>query len=286
MYSSNRNLTQLQRLYINNNQLEVLLNDTFAGLVSLSHLDLSNNKISLRSSSKESSIPRGVPAPVQQSGNVGTESNPLVISWIRGDNGVSSDDRGRETAVLESQSKLKMYHPFKGLTMLQHLDLSNNGIRYLMASQWKDMQQLVTLSLMHNNVQEWYDMVFSNLSSLSELMLSYNSMSLVTVAMIQDFSLPSLTAVNLLHNAFQCDCSLSKLNASINTSIFMDFSSYSCSQEGHDLSLEEFLSTAICPLNVPLVVDDHDNGKLEMILISVSLFMLVICSVTIYRKRW
>ncbi|XP_063885282.1 toll-like receptor 13 [Scylla paramamosain] len=283
------NLTLLQRLYINNNHLEVLLNDTFAGLVSLIHLDLSDNKITFRSSF-DISLSRGMPAPTggKVSRALALVDLPMALaSWIQSGSGERSFHTGRDTAVRKPSSQQPSL-PFEGLTALRHLDLSNNGIRYLTASHWRDLQQLVRLTLMNNNVQEWYYHVFYNLSHLSELVLSYNSLSLITEAMLEDFSLDSLTVVDLKHNAFQCDCSLAKLNGSINTSIFLDFSSYSCSQEGHDLSFEEFTSTAVCPSHAQNenVVDDSATGKTEIILISVSLLLSVITSVTLYRKRW
>lgn len=292
-----RNMTQLQRLYINYNQLEVLHNYTFAGLVSLIHLDLSNNRIAFRSAFEASLVPREMPAPAQPPESRGVASRvsalldlPLAMaSWMQGGREVHSADSGRETAVMNSQSQLKNTLPFTGLTALRHLDLSNNGIRYLTADHWKDMKQLVTLSLMKNNLQEWYVAVFSNLSHLSELVLSYNSLSLITEAMLVDFSLPSLMAVDLSHNAFQCNCSLFKLYNSINTSIFVDFSSYRCSEKGHDLSFEDFNSTVTCKANTPNVEEDPAHGNLkmlEMILISVSVLLSVITSVTLYRKRW
>ncbi|XP_045123796.1 toll-like receptor 13 [Portunus trituberculatus] len=283
------NLTRLQRLYINNNELEVLLNDTFAGLVSLTHLDLSGNKITFRATFDISRSP-GMPAPTggKESRALSLLDLPMVAaSWVQSGGGERSVHTGRETAVREPHSQLPCL-PFEGLSALRHLDLSNNGIRYMTESHWRNLQQLVTLSLMNNNVQEWYYPVFHNLSRLSQLVLSYNSLSLITEAMLEDFSLAGLTVVDLKHNPFQCGCSLASLNGSINTSIFLDFSSYSCSQEGHDLSFEEFISTAVCPSHAQdeNVVDKPATGKTEIILISVSILFSVITSVTLYRKRW
>lgn len=282
MCSLCRNLTQLQRLYINNNQLEVLLNDTFAGLVSLIHLDLSGNKITFRSSFDISLSP--APTSDKESRSLALLDLPLAVaSWIQSGGEEHSVHTGRKEARSEQLSL-----PFEGLVALRYLDLSDNGIRYMIADHWRDLQQLVTLTLMKNNVQEWYYPVFHNLTHLSKLVLSYNSLSLITEAMLEDFSLPALTVVDMKHNAFQCDCSLAELNSSINTSIFLDLSSYSCSQEGNDLSFEEFISTAVCPSHAQNenVVNNSATGKTEIILISVSILFSVITSVTLYRKRW
>lgn len=283
------NLTRLQHLYIDDNQLEVLLNDTFAGLVSLTHLDLSGNKIAFQSSFRTSLSP-GLPAP-----NGEKESRALtlidlpmaVASWMQGGSRERSVHSARDNAVTEPLSQQQAL-PFEGLTALQHLDLSDNGIRYLTANHWRDLQQLLTLTLTNNNVHEWYEHVFYNLSHLSKLVLSHNSLNHITEAMLEDFSRPSLTEIDLQGNRFQCNCSLAKLNGSINTSIFQDFSSYSCSQEGRDLSFEEFISTAVCSSRAQdeNVVDDKSTGKTGIILISVSLLLSVITAVALYRKRW
>lgn len=289
--SLHRNLTQLRRLYADHNELEVLHNDTFAGLVSLVHLDLSNNKIVFRSTYEASWVPRGAPSPALHHDIDGVASSAAatlldlpraVASWVQGGS-------GEDTARKNSQPRLQVTVPFAGLTALRHLDLSHNGIRYMAASHWRDLRQLVKLWLTNNNIQEWYTPMFSNNSQLSELLLASNSLSNITDTMVRDFSLPSLTKVDLRHNAFQCDCSLAKLCTTINTSIFLEFSSYRCWEQGHDLSFEDYIAEATCKEAVipeDDVKGDAPPSRLGIILITFSVMFCVITSVTLYRKRW
>lgn len=290
-----KNLTQLQRLYLDYNELGVLQNNTFAGLVSLVYLDLSNNKIVFRSDYEASLVPS--PAQHQDSGGVASSAAMTLLnlpravaSWVQGDRAAAgSGGSGENGAGKNSQPRLQVAVPFAGLTALQHLDLSHNGIQYMTASHWQDLQQLVKLWLTNNNIQEWYTSMFSNSSQLSELLLSYNSISNITEPMMQDFSLPSLTAVDLRHNDFQCDCSLATLCNNINTSIFVEFSSYRCSEQGHDLSFEDYIAEVTCTeATIPenKEQDDAPPSRLAIIVITLSIMMCVLTSVTFYRKRW
>lgn len=281
LLSHHRNLTRLQRLYINNNNLEVLQNDTFTGLVSLTHLDLSNNKLALRTLIETPILPS--PASAHPSTILGLPY--AVTAWLQGRRGVRSvEDRDHSARSLS-----RTYLPFAGLESLEHLDLTSNGIRILTASQWWDLRQLTRLSLQNNNIQEWYEQVFSNLGLLSILDLSYNSLSIVTEYMRQDFSLPSLEVVDLSHNAFQCDCSLRSLAESVNTSIFIEFPSYRCSLEGTDMSFEEYITNVSCAPEPPpgqKPQESKPSRRLEIIVFSISLLLSAITTVTLYRKRW
>lgn len=264
--------------------LEVLLNDTFAGLVSLTHLDLSNNKLVFYTNAESTLLPSQVPA------RPGTLLGlPLAITtWLQGRHKTSNINEGPHTAIAKSQ--YNSYLPFAGLVALQYLDLANNGIRILRASQWRDLRQLIQLSLRRNDVREWYAPVFSNLSLLKVLDLSYNSLSSVTEDMLQDFSLVSLESVDLSNNPFKCDCSLRKFVEAINTSILVEFPTYRCSLEGADLSLEEYIGTTPCAPERPVdQVEEPESTapkRLEIIVFSVSLLLSVVTTVTLYRKRW
>lgn len=268
------NLTLLRRLQLNNNELEVLLNDTFAGLVSLTHLDLSSNKLVFRTSVEPPIPPRSAAPP----------GLPLAVTtWLQGRRG----ERSVHTATDRSLSTT--YLPLAGLAALEYLDLANNGIRILTANQWWDLRRLVQLSLRSNNVQEWYSPVFSNLSLLSVLDLSYNSLSTVTENMLQDFSLASLESVNLNHNPYQCGCSLQALAEGINTSVFVEFSTYRCSLEGADLTIDEYITNASCEPEPPkedMEQPQSASNRLEIIVFSVSMLLSIVTTATLYRKRW
>lgn len=269
----------LQRLHLNNNDLQVLHNDTFAGLVSLTHLDLSNNKLVFRTSVEASLLPS--PASPRSPTLLGL---PLAVTaWLQG----RSDERSVHTATDKSLSNT--YLPLAGLSALEYLDLANNAIRILTASQWWDLRRLVQLSLRSNSVQEWYAPVFSNLSLLSVLDLSYNSLSTVTENMLQDFSLGSLQSINLNNNPFQCGCPLQALAESINTSVFVAFPTYRCSLEGADMAFEEYITSIPCESETPK--DDMEplqptSHMLEIIIFSVSMLLSAITTATLYRKRW
>lgn len=260
----------------------MLLNNTFAGLVSLTHLDLSNNKLVFRTNVEAALLPS--PAPPRPAAHLGLPF--AVTAWLQGRRGGRSVQDVDHTAT--TKSTLNMYLPFAGLAKLEDLNLANNGIRILTASQWLDLQRLVRLSLRNNNVQEWYPPVFSNLSLLTTLDLSYNSLSTVTEGMLQDFSLAGLEAVDLGHNAFQCDCSLPMLVEGINTSVFVEFSTYRCMQEGDDLSFEEYIATNSCAPQPPIFPEEEPrpSNRVEIIVFSVSLLLSAITTVTLYRKRW
>lgn len=269
----------MRRLHLNNNELEVLLNDTFAGLVSLTHLDLSYNKLVFRTSVEVSLLPS--PAQPRSAALLGL---PLAVTaWLQGRRG----ERSAHTATDKSLSNT--YLPLAGLAALEYLDLSNNGIRILTASQWWDLRRLFQLSLRGNSVQEWYAPVFSNLTLLSVLDLSYNSLSTVTENMLQDFSLASLKSVNLNHNPFQCGCPLQSLAESINTSVFVAFSTYRCSLEGADLTFDEYINSTSCEPEPPkeeVEQPQPTSHRLEIIVFSVSVLLSAITTATLYHKRW
>lgn len=315
-----RNLSLLERLNLNENNIQELQNDIFAGLTSLKHLNLSDNKIVFHSNidftSKFPRVPLASTERVSQGGSlralqVLVDVSSSIVRWARGSTSPKPQSEGlkelqsghppaRLTEVLTSEeegqasdksfrTQLKISLPFKGLRSLQFLDLSENDIRVIYPELWEDLNNLTYLSLGSNNLLDWTTPTFTNTTNLTTLLLMRNSLNILTEAMVLDFSKDTLVTVDLRFNMFKCGCTIESFNETLNTTHFVEWASYQCSEDGELLSFSEYMVNATCEEgDTPHPEAKHSSFySIRTIIIVVSISLsLVMTSVTLYKKRW
>nr|AJE28352.1 toll-like receptor [Procambarus clarkii] len=306
-----RNLSKLEKLYLMGNAIQILSNETFTGLISLTYLDLSDNTIIFQTNQGPTYMAPRVPL----SSTAGTHRfSDMPTALVKGNHDNSrSKRRARESDKLfnlylsmirtstqqergEGQvhkpqrgykEQLYTFLPFRGLKELSYLDLSKNDIRNIFPELWNDLSHLTYLLLDSNNIKEWDEPNFSNNTKLETLSLTRNSLTTVTQAMVQDFNKESLMMVDLRFNEFQCGCSITNFNGTLNRTRFAYWSSYRCTENGHMLTFGEYMKNATCKDNSNSSTSHYANHGIRIVIISVSVALsLVMTVVTVYSKWW
>lgn len=309
-----RNLTKLQTLYLDKNSLTLMANETFRGLTNLKTLSLSNNNIAFFSRDIIYNLWVGNPnVDTQDTGSTTVKdswhgSGPLSYARVFEDlvtfreNQVTLPEGQEATLQREyvtSQGTLRedsgkeptAYFPFGGLKKLQSLWLSDNQIRCLVPEIFRDLVDLQVLDLGDNEIGQWYEPILQRSQNLTLLALEKNSMRALTEAVVEDFQIRSLETIRLKDNELVCNCSLAFFNDSLDTSIFVDFSSYVCVQNNKYYNVSVVLQELDCPDDYASKGDDDpDATVLEMNLVigmAVALpVVVVITFLVIYKRRW
>ncbi|XP_064118808.1 toll-like receptor 13 [Macrobrachium nipponense] len=313
-----RNLTKLQTLYLDKNSLTLMANETFRGLRNLKNLSLTKNNIAFFSRDIIYHLWAGVGKPTVDTRD--TRSTTVKDSWpgsgplsyarafedlvvTFGKNRVTLPE-GREATLQReyaaSQGALTedggkeptAYFPFGGLENLQYLWLSDNQIRCLVPEIFRDLVNLEVLNLGYNEIDQWYEPILQRSQKLTFLSLEKNSVKVLTEAMVEDFQIKSLESINLKNNILLCNCSLAFFNGSLDTSIFVDFSSYDCCKNNKYYNVSVVLQELDCPDDSASKGDDDPEAAtvLEMKLvigIVVALPAVVVFAfLVIYKRRW
>ncbi|XP_019639662.1 PREDICTED: uncharacterized protein LOC109481527 [Branchiostoma belcheri] len=159
-------LTRLKKLYLSDNHITDLPDGVFSHLTSLKRLYLRNNNISRLPAVVFSHLTRleRLYLPDNHIADLpdGVFSNLNILEWLYlRNNNITSLPAG----------------VFSHLTMLDRLDLGNNDIRVLPAGVFSRLPRLTVLSLSDNHIADLRDGVFSNLTSLERLNLRNNNIT-------------------------------------------------------------------------------------------------------------
>ncbi|XP_042888968.1 toll-like receptor 13 isoform X2 [Penaeus japonicus] len=282
------NLTKLQRLHLSGNYISTLYNDSLAGLVNLTYLDLSNNNLEVkkrmvpyRASEVLSLDARSDTQEIDRVLETARAPSPL-IPWL---SRIQRHARGAGTLeweVEDLQKRILVTLPFSDLISLQTLNISENKIVQLFPEVFHNLTNLLFLDINNNRLMTWDEPVFGNILNLKELHLRTNLLDSITNAMEEDFRKESLKLVDLQNNSFKCDCSINKFNGSLNTSNFLNWP-YQCMEGEADVPMDDYISRAPCNAGTR----PEDPIRIRSIIIgSILSGLLVVVSVTVYRKRW
>ena len=170
----------------------------------------------------------------------------------------------------------------KHQVMLEMLELSMNDIHVLHNKTFQTLLHLTSLWLRNNLVSFWDYSTFANVSKLSILDLSYNSISVLRQTDIQYFN--DGLVINLTGNPFNCWCDLSWFRTWFNTTgvIFSENQTYLCQ------SPKQFQGTTFLNFS-PLSIETKCNPPyLKYILIPCGCLavIMIILFIVIYLKRW
>ncbi|KAK2186389.1 hypothetical protein NP493_202g03045 [Ridgeia piscesae] len=168
------NMTRLRALYLDNNQLVALLNDTFSGLGALTGLYLRNNRLTTLSPAMFSKLKR------------------LQHLYLGGNRLVTIPD-----------------DTFTALSNLWLLNLDGIHMATLNTTLFRNLSNLERLHLENNQIERIPDQSFDGLTQLKELHLSNNRLSSVSPVVINH--LPLLERLYLSGNPLVCDCDLAWL---------------------------------------------------------------------------
>ena len=181
----------LNELIIANNSLQALPPTVFAGLTSLTVLDLRNNCIT------------------QLPNNIFSDLRSSLTSLFISDNRITNG--GLQGGVLGRLGQLRRLdiddnqltrwssEMLSGSTKIVNLSLSGNRITAVLTGSFDSLQQLEKLRLERNDVTEVADGAFRNLTSLRELDLSVNRLRNISGNTLE--GLESLVTLNLSVNA-------------------------------------------------------------------------------------
>ena len=168
------NMTRLRALYLDNNQLVALLDDTFSGLGALTGLYLRNNRLTTLSPAMFSKLKR------------------LQHLYLGGNRLVTIPD-----------------DTFTALSNLWLLNLDGIHMATLNTTLFRNLSNLERLHLENNQIERIPDQSFDGLTQLKELHLSNNRLSSVSPVVINH--LPLLERLYLSGNPLVCDCDLAWL---------------------------------------------------------------------------
>ncbi|VDI62441.1 Hypothetical predicted protein [Mytilus galloprovincialis] len=153
----------LQTIYIYNNLIEEITNETFANCHQLITLDIDDNKLKSIAKMDFSSLRQL--RTLDLSGNAIEYMHPEAFRNLT----------SLKTLDLRSNA-IEFIHPeaFHNLTSLEKLDLSNNAIEYVHPEAFRDLTLLENLDLSSNEIEAINPEVFRNLTSLERLDLGSN----------------------------------------------------------------------------------------------------------------
>ncbi|OWF39627.1 Toll-like receptor 3 [Mizuhopecten yessoensis] len=294
------NLNNLQRLYLGGNNIVTLYQSSFNGLVNLKTLHLAQNKISTlpgkvfqpftrlislelnRNNIKSISDPSSLFDSMKALQNLNLADNALGIMPTTLFNQLSS----LQYLHLENNNiGLAMEHDregqlFAGLHKLQTIDLTNNQIKLIYDSSFRDLNTLQSLTLRQNRLSAWSPHLFNKMVKLKTLDLSHNMIALVNSTSLQD--LGNLMSLNLTENPFACTCDLRWFRDWVNTTdiAIPGLTSYVCNSPvaWRGKKLLSFDRTKINCLFFTLPV--------LLTVVGVAVFVVIIIIICLYRKRW
>ena len=212
-----RGLTALEILNLNDNRLLIFEITSFSGLNNLRFVDLSFSSIirlSVDISALESIILGGswLGPSCLSPGRTFNFTKSLKYLFL-------SDAHVQTSGIYDHVKKISL---FQGLHNLTKLDVSKNYIYVLVSGMFGDLSSLKELSLGESNILSIESDTFSDLNSLQKLTLDYNLIKVVTFNMVRDLThLRSLsiegTDIYFLEmNLFRNNPSLSSLNLANN----------------------------------------------------------------------
>ena len=185
--------------------------------------------------------------------------------------------------------------PFLRLDNLKILSLASVGLQSLSSAMFKNLKKLETLHLQKNKIISWdTPQLITNVRSLS-LFLSYNTIRILTKAMIKD--LCHTKQVDLSYNRFSCDCQLFTLadianNHSLSRVMYFEtYDHYMC----YDKTINKKIYMGNMTAKAKYCRDDknpqHDVPFEEYVLLLVLpvIFAGLVLSCTVglcYWKRW
>ena len=159
-------LSNLDRLYLNNNNLNSLPEDVFAGLSNLQMLTLNNNNLS--------NLPEDIFAGLSNLQHLHLNNNDL--SGLP-ENIFDDLSNLQELGLYENNLSSLPEDIFAGLSNLQELNLYENNLSTLPEDVFSGPANLQELSLYENNLSSLPEDVFSGLSKLRYLYLYNNDLS-------------------------------------------------------------------------------------------------------------
>ena len=168
------NMPRMRALYLDNNLLDVLSDDTFSGLTALTGLYLRNNRLTTLSAAMFSNLKR------------------LQHLYLGGNR--------LETIPGDT---------FTALSNLWLLNLNGIHMATLSTTLFRSLSNLERLFIEGNQIDMIPDNAFEGLTHLKELHLSSNRLSSVSPVMLSD--LPLLERLYLSGNPLVCDCDLAWL---------------------------------------------------------------------------
>ncbi|KAK7078448.1 TIR-like domain protein [Halocaridina rubra] len=301
-----QNLSMLEKLFLRENLLTLLHNNTFFGLSNLKQLDLADNRIAffshdivtpkvktpssveLRSSKLQDFDVKDHMYNSQYVSNIVARNFLSHLQHVTGTKQLIGTTTG-STGDDDFGQYPRINTPFIGLKNLEFLDLTRNQIKRLFPEVFEDLIGVEELIMADNQIKEWLLPVFQNCRSLTSLALEKNSMTYLTDAMVVDFSLDSVENVNLLSNEFICNCSLLKFNDSLDTSIFLSYPSYVCIDGNTVYNLSYYIEMANCPPPPDPKEERDDSGANIKLILSISIVaavVLALVSMAVYKKRW
>nr|WBP49914.1 Toll-like receptor protein [Mimachlamys nobilis] len=294
------NLINLQKLYLGANKIVTLYQSSFRGLVDLQILHLVQNKIATLPGKVFQPFTRLLSLELNKN-NIKriTDSSSLFDSMEALQNlNLAGNALGMlPTALFNKLSSLQYLHLennniglvmehdregqlFVGLHKLQTLDLTNNQIRVIQDSSFRDLTSLQLLSLRQNRLSGWGLHLFNKMGKLNTLDLSHNLIALVNSTSVHD--LGNIMTLNLTDNPFACTCDLRWFRDWVNTTIIAipGLPSYVCNspEAWRGKKLLSFDRTKINCLFFTLPV--------VLTLVGVAMMVVVLIIICCYRKRW
>jgi len=187
-------LTNLQKIYLDHNNLSSVSAGLFRSLTNLKEISLNNNSLS--------SVPPEL---------FGGLPNLQVIRINH--NNLSSVPRGLFSAV--------------GLSSLQRIHLHNNILSSIPADLLSNLPNLQEIALSNNNLSSVPESLFNGLSSLQRIYLHNNSLTSVPEDLFSD--LTSVSIINLSHNSLSSVPATLLLKNGLSNAWVIDLSSNSLS---------------------------------------------------------
>lgn len=194
------NMTNLEHLNLNSNNLVHLFRGSFEGLINLKELFLSKCTI-YHIESKTFTYVRNLTF-------LNLENNYFFLNYPSGLSEDIFDGLEKLEVLLLGENKIeylsKKGNPFWKLKSLKTLGLEGNRITSLDPKQFFYSTQLEYLDLSYNLFKSWQERIFTENFHLRILLLDHNKLTYFTPSMLEDFS--NLTRLTLAYNSLNCDC--------------------------------------------------------------------------------
>lgn len=283
-----RDLSELERLDLSRNRISELDSASFAGLKSVTFVDLSDNEIKnvhpetfperlqtlrlkgnrlriatvsklknlnalqeldLSSNALVGALEKGTVLPVPSLKILSLANNQF--NSVRQDalQGASSLSR---LSLNNNQIDVLEDHAFRGVKHLKSLDLANNRIVAISGSSLAHLSELVRLDLSHNFLRALTADIVVPLISLRELVLDDNDISIIDGSAFSGKTLEKLT---LSDNPLSCDCNLVDFLVWFNNATSIDRHTAVCATPPH---LENALLMEISPKELKCEEDDSE----------------------------